>query len=91
MHVVVPPDAPRDAPRPPPPPMPPRWETALLVWLAIYPAITLVLWLVGPKIQSWPLAVRTLAITAVVVPVMVFVLIPLLQRLLAPWLRRPAG
>jgi antibiotic biosynthesis monooxygenase (ABM) superfamily enzyme len=35
--------------------------------------------------------VRTLAITAVVVPLMVFVLLPGLQRLLAPWLRRQAG
>ena len=61
----------------------------MLVWLAIYPSITLILWLVGPKMQSWPLAVRTLVITAGVVPLMVFVLIPGFQRLLAPWLRRP--
>jgi hypothetical protein len=40
--------------------------------------------LAGP-IQSWPLAVRTLAITAVVVPLMVFLLLPGLQRLLASW------
>jgi antibiotic biosynthesis monooxygenase (ABM) superfamily enzyme len=74
-----------------PPAMPPRWKTAVVVWLAIYPSITFVLWLAGPKIQGWPLAVRTLAITAVVVPLMVFVLLPGLQRLLAPWLRRQAG
>jgi uncharacterized protein len=70
------------------PAMPPRWKTAIVVWLAIYPCITFVLWLAGPKIQGWPLAVRTLAITAAVVPVMVFLLIPGLQRILAPWLRR---
>jgi uncharacterized protein len=67
--------------------MPPRWKTAVVVWLAIYPSITFILWLAGPKIQGWPLAVRTLAITAGVVPMMVYVLIPGLQRLLAPWLR----
>jgi antibiotic biosynthesis monooxygenase (ABM) superfamily enzyme len=71
------------------PTMPPRWKTAVVVWLAIYPCITLVLWVAGPKIQGWPLAVRTLALTAVVVPLMVFLLIPAIQRLLAPWLRRP--
>jgi antibiotic biosynthesis monooxygenase (ABM) superfamily enzyme len=71
--------------------MPPRWKTAVVVWLAIYPSITFVLWLAGLKIQSWPLAVRTLAITAVVVPLMVFLLLPGLQRPLAPWLRRPAA
>jgi hypothetical protein len=31
--------------------MPPRWKTAVVVWLAIYPCTTFVLWLVGPKIQ----------------------------------------
>ena len=38
----------------------------------------------GTLMQSWPLAVRTLAITALVVPLMVFLLLPVLQRLLGP-------
>ena len=69
--------------------MPPRWKTAIVVWLAIYPTITLVLWLAGPRIAGWPLALRTLAITAVVVPLMVYLLMPAFQRLLRPWLRPP--
>jgi antibiotic biosynthesis monooxygenase (ABM) superfamily enzyme len=69
--------------------MPPRWKTAVLIWLAIYPTITLVLWLAGPRIAGWPLALRTLAITAVVVPLMVYVLMPAFQRVLRPWLRQP--
>jgi antibiotic biosynthesis monooxygenase (ABM) superfamily enzyme len=68
--------------------MPPRWKTAVLVWLAIYPTITLVLWLAGPRMADWPLALRTLAITAVVVPLMVYLLMPAFQRLLRPWLHR---
>jgi antibiotic biosynthesis monooxygenase (ABM) superfamily enzyme len=71
--------------------MPPRWKTAVVVWLAIYPSITLLLWLVGPAIQGWPLALRTLVITVGVVPLMVYLLVPAAQRLLAPWLRRPTG
>jgi antibiotic biosynthesis monooxygenase (ABM) superfamily enzyme len=59
-----------------------------VVWLAIYPSITVILWLVGPKMQTWPLAVRTLVITLGVVPLMVYVLVPAFQRLLAPWLHR---
>ena len=69
--------------------MPPRWKTAIVVWLAIYPTITLVLWLAGPRVAGWPLALRTLAITAVVVPLMVYLLMPAFQRLLRPWLRPP--
>jgi antibiotic biosynthesis monooxygenase (ABM) superfamily enzyme len=75
-------------PRPAPLKPPPRWKFAVLVWLAIYPALTVVLWLASPHIIDWPLALRTLALTAVLVPLMVFLLIPALQRLLGPWLHR---
>jgi antibiotic biosynthesis monooxygenase (ABM) superfamily enzyme len=66
---------------------PQRWKLAILIWLAIYPTLTLVLWLVGPEIQDWPLALRTLLITVVLVPVMVFVLLPALQHVLGRWMR----
>ncbi len=39
-------------------------------------------------IDGWPLPLRTLALTAVAVPLMVFALLPALQRAFAPWLRR---
>ena len=41
----------------------------------------------GPLINDWPLPLRTLALTAFVVPIMVFVLLPALQRVFAGWLR----
>ena len=72
--------------------MPPRWKTAVVVWLAIYPCITVVLWLGSgrrSRVGPWPL--RTLALTAAVVPLMVYLLLPALQRILGPWLRRPHG
>jgi antibiotic biosynthesis monooxygenase (ABM) superfamily enzyme len=67
---------------------PPRHRFALIVWLAIYPTITLLLELGGPIINDWPLPLRTLALTAVAVPLMVFVLLPTLQRAFAGWLLR---
>ena len=69
------------------PKAPPRWKSAIVVWLAIYPSLTFLLWLAGPTIAHWPLELRTLAATAVLVPWMVFFMIPFLQRLLASWLR----
>jgi antibiotic biosynthesis monooxygenase (ABM) superfamily enzyme len=69
------------------PSAPPRRRQALLVWLAIYPTITLLLELGGPLINDWPLPLRTLALTATAVPLMVFVLLPALQRAFAGWLR----
>jgi antibiotic biosynthesis monooxygenase (ABM) superfamily enzyme len=67
--------------------MPARWKTAVVVWLAIYPVLTFVLWLAGLTIRNWPVALRTLVLTVVIVPLMVYVLIPTIQRVLAPWLR----
>jgi antibiotic biosynthesis monooxygenase (ABM) superfamily enzyme len=74
------------APRPAGPP--PRHRFALIVWLAIYPTITLLLELGGPLINDWPLPLRTFALTATAVPLMVFVLLPTLQRAFAGWLTR---
>jgi uncharacterized protein len=69
------------------PKAPPRWKFAIVVWLAIYPSLTFLLWLAGPTISHWPLGIRTLAATAILVPWMVCFMIPFIQRLFAPWLR----
>jgi len=67
---------------------PPRWKTAVLIWLAIYPSITLFMLLFGEHLLAIPIPLRTLAITLVLVPLMVFLLLPILQKLFAGWLRR---
>jgi len=67
---------------------PPRWKTAVLIWLAIYPSITLFMLLFGDQLAQLPIPLRTLVLTAVLVPLMVFVLLPRLQKLFASWLRR---
>ena len=67
---------------------PPRWKTALLIWLAIYPSITLLFLLLGDRLILLPVPLRTLVVTVVLVPLLVFVLMPLLQRLFAGWLHR---
>lgn len=54
---------------------------ALIVWVAVYPTITLVLAVLGPLVGDLPLPVQTLAVTAVAVPPVTYVLIPALTRL----------
>jgi antibiotic biosynthesis monooxygenase (ABM) superfamily enzyme len=70
--------------------MPPKkWKIAILVWLAIYPSVTLLSWLFGKQLnQITFLPLRTLVLTIVIVPLMVFVLLPLLQKVFAGWLRK---
>jgi antibiotic biosynthesis monooxygenase (ABM) superfamily enzyme len=56
---------------------PHRLGQVFVMWLSIYPALTLALWLfeqVGLSQLALPL--RTLVLTAVLVPTMVYVLIP---------------
>ncbi|MCC7501198.1 MAG: hypothetical protein IT229_01625 [Flavobacteriales bacterium] len=67
---------------------PPRWKSAVLIWLAIYPSITLFMLLFGEHLARLPIPIGTLVLTAVLVPLMVFVLLPRLQTLFAGWLRR---
>jgi antibiotic biosynthesis monooxygenase (ABM) superfamily enzyme len=59
--------------------VPPRWTFAVVVWLAIYPSLTLLVWLAGSEIAHWPLALRTLVFTVVLVRSMVFLALAVLQ------------
>ncbi len=65
---------------------PKKWKFALMVWVAIYPAITLLSFLIGNEIKDFPLALRTLIMTGILVPLMVYVLLPLLRKILGNWL-----
>lgn len=69
-------------------PAPPRWKTALVILLALYPASLLVNGLVSPHLAGWPLPLRVLVPTAVIVPWMVWGGVPWLSRLLGGWLAR---
>ncbi len=67
---------------------PPKWKFAVMVWLAIYPTITFVSYLIGDVIKEWPLPFKTLLMTGILVPTMVFVLLPILRKLLTNWLNK---
>ena len=71
------------------PPAAPRYKVAAITWLAIYPALTVTLALLGPVLTPLPLYLRTLVVTVVLVPVMVYVLVPAMQRVFVGWLRPP--
>ena len=63
---------------------PPRYKLAIVTWLAVYPTITTMLAVFEPLgLLQTPMPVRTLLLTIVLVPLMVFVLVPILSRALA--------
>ena len=66
---------------------PPRYKLALLTWAGAYAVITLILVVLGPAIEPWPLPLRTLLISGLMVAALSWVVIPLLTRLFRGWLK----
>jgi antibiotic biosynthesis monooxygenase (ABM) superfamily enzyme len=56
--------------------------TALKIWVAIYPSITLFLYLFGKSISDLPLYQRTCILTLFLVPFMVFIILPLIDLII---------
>lgn len=65
--------------------VPESGKRALILWLAAFPTITLLLMILQPLLAGWPLAVRTLLLTAIMVPTLQFVLVPRLMRWFGFW------
>ncbi|WP_063774114.1 hypothetical protein [Streptacidiphilus rugosus] len=62
------------------PAVPSVHRRALITWLAVYPTITTAFFVLGPHTAHLPIPLRTLILTAVVVPVVVYLLVPLLLK-----------
>jgi len=58
----------------------------MLSWVGLWPTVTLMMWTVRPQIEDLPVAVQTLLMTGLIVPLMTWVLMPLLTRLFRGWL-----
>jgi antibiotic biosynthesis monooxygenase (ABM) superfamily enzyme len=69
-----------------PPAAPPRYKLALITWAGAYGVITLIIWLLGPAMAGWPLALRTLLISVLMVNALTWVVLPALTRLFRAWL-----
>jgi antibiotic biosynthesis monooxygenase (ABM) superfamily enzyme len=59
-------------------------ERAVITWAAIFPLVAVSQWALTPLIGPWPPVLRALAVTLVVVPTAVYVVVP---RLVATYLR----
>jgi uncharacterized protein len=73
-------------------PPPPRYKMALVTWVTLFPLITLVVVATAPLVGGWPLVLRLAVTTGVTVPLMTWVVMPRVTRLLHRWLypgRRP--
>jgi antibiotic biosynthesis monooxygenase (ABM) superfamily enzyme len=69
---------------------PPRWKMWMVSMIALYPLVLAFLTFVGPHVKSWPLAARAALFPFVLLTLMTFVVMPVVSRVAARWLR-PAG
>ncbi|SFF00833.1 hypothetical protein SAMN05518672_11426 [Chitinophaga sp. CF118] len=63
-------------------------KRAFIVWLAIFPLITILLCLLGDILLPLPLILRTFILTIIVVPTMVYFLVPLYTKLFSSWFNK---
>ena len=67
-------------------PPPPPYKMALLTWITIFPLITLVVIALDPLLEKLDLVPRLAVTTAVTVPIMTWLVMPRVTRLLRSWL-----
>lgn len=58
-----------------------KQKQAFLVWLAVYPIITGLVWALEPVLNEMILPMRTLVLSALMVPIMVYGAMPLINKL----------
>lgn len=65
---------------------PPKYKTAIVTWIAIYPLVLGSIAAVAPFTVGASTALRTAAVTLIVVPAMTYVVMPPLTALFRDWL-----
>lgn len=75
----------------PMPAAPPIWKQAVVIWLGFFPLNLLVTWLATLLVPDLNLALRVLASTLILTPIMTYLVLPRITASLEWWLHgRPA-
>ena len=69
------------------PASPPRWKMALVTVLGVWPVSLLIPWLLHPFIRNLSLMLQALIIAVGIVTLLTWIVMPLLVRILRPWLK----
>lgn len=68
---------------------PPPWKMALVTILGVWPASILVPWVLDPFMSGLPWLLQAFFIAVGIVVLLTWVIMPVLVRILKPWLYRP--
>ncbi|WP_102159655.1 hypothetical protein [Zhihengliuella halotolerans] len=78
------------APGPAVPP-PSKHQLALMIWLAVFPTLTVINLALGSWLELLHPVLRTFVLATVAVPIVIYGIVPQLQRLRAQLILRRAG
>ncbi|WP_306144703.1 hypothetical protein [Roseibium sp. MMSF_3412] len=70
---------------------PNRHKMALLTWLVVYPMITVLLAVLEPVLSNAAMPLRTLVLSLIMVPALVYGAMPFATARLKDWLSEPSG
>lgn len=74
-----------------PVPPPTKHQLALMIWVAVFPTLTVINLVLGDALAGVPWLLRTFILATIAVPIVIYGLMPLLHRLRARIIaRRPA-
>jgi uncharacterized protein len=65
---------------------PPRWKVAVATWVGILPVLEIIFFVFVPYLAPLPPALRPVVLSAVMIPVMTYGVMPAVTRLLRPFL-----
>lgn len=68
---------------------PTRHKMLLVTWLGSFPTISVLIWALWPLIGQWPLLARTALLSALMVVLLTYFVMPALVRWLSHWLFSP--
>jgi antibiotic biosynthesis monooxygenase (ABM) superfamily enzyme len=72
-------------------PPPTKHQLALMIWLAVFPTLTVLNLALSGALKDLPIVVRTLILASVAVPIVIYGLMPQLHRARATIIGRRSG
>jgi antibiotic biosynthesis monooxygenase (ABM) superfamily enzyme len=67
---------------------PPRWKMAIATFLGVFPVAMILNLTLGPVIRSWHFVLANAVFNVFVIALLTWVVMPLITRVLHPWLSR---
>ena len=67
---------------------PAKYKMAILIWITIYPTINILFLVLGKPLENFPMYIKTLVMTLILVPAMVYLFLPFLTKTFKNWLSK---